>query len=109
MAFEAGLVIYKPGQEQKRVQQWGLHCEWPPQWVTISENVKNFTRGNPYELEEIYQGVFQHKVIEALEKLYGIETADLSLAELMQLSRENWFWIHGDGTIVLPRPLWLGE
>ena len=109
MAFEGGLVIYKPGQEKKRVQQWGLHCEWPPQWVTIPEDVKNFTRGNPSELEEIYQGVFQWKVREALEKLYGIETKNLSLAELMQLSRKHWFWILFTGEVVLPRPLWLGE
>jgi len=96
---------YKKNEE--RIADWGLHCEWPPQWVTIPEDVRNFTRGHASELEEIYQGVFQHKVREALENLYGIETADLSFAELTQLSREHWFWIWGNGEVALPRRLWL--
>ncbi|TSC56139.1 MAG: hypothetical protein Greene071421_304 [Parcubacteria group bacterium Greene0714_21] len=104
---EAGLIRYKTNA--KRVEDWGLHCEWPPQWVTIPEDVRNFTRGNTSELEEIYQGVFQLKVREALEKLYGIETKNLSLIELIQLSREHWFWIWGHGEVAFPRPLWLEE
>lgn len=105
--MEVGEIRYTT--DERRIEDWGLHCEWPPKWVKVSEEVKVFTRDNVSELEEIYQGAFQRKVIEALGKLYGIETDAMSLEELMRSSREHWFWICRDGTVTLPRPLWLGE
>lgn len=105
--MEIGTIRYKTNE--RRIKDWGLHCEWPPKWVQIPASVKEFTRGNIVELEEIYQGAFQRKVMEALEGLYGITTEALSLGELMEASREHWFWIQDDGTVVLPRGLWLGE
>lgn len=104
--MEVGTIRYKTNEQ--RIKDWGLHCEWPPKWVQIPESVRVFTKSNASELEEIYQGSFQRKVREALEGLYGIITETLSLGELMEASREHWFWIQDDGTVVPPRPLWLG-
>ena len=104
---ETGTIRYPTNE--RRIKDWGRHCEWPPRWVKIPDALINFMRGNLSELEEIYQGAFQRKVREALEKLYGIETENLSLAELMKLSREYGFWIWENGEVAFPRPLWLGE
>ena len=109
MPFEAGAMIYRSEQEEKRIQQWGHHCEWPPQWVRIPLDIQGFVEQVPSEKEEIYQRVFQRKVKEALECLHGIDTEDLSLEELMELSREHWFWIWDNGDVAPPRPLWMGE
>ena len=109
MAFEGGLVLYRPGQEQKRVQKWGLHCEWPPKWVQIPPDIQSLVSQVPSEEEEYYQSAFQGKVMEALKVLYGVSAEWLSLDQLMSLSREHWFWIQDEGTVVIPRRLWLEE
>lgn len=102
---EVGTIWYRTNE--RRVKDWGFHCEWPPQWIAIPESVRNFTRGNTLELEEIYQRAFEKKVKEALGKLYRIATENLSFAELMQLSREHGFWIWTTGEVTFPRPLWV--
>ena len=105
MATEFGMVLHK--NNQARIEVWGDHCEWPPRWMEIPENILEFTRQYPNELEEMRQRAFQQKVREALHRLYHLDTEGMSIEELMDWARRLPFWIADNGTPCFRfLPLW---
>lgn len=94
--METGLLLHR--NAGTRDETWGRHCEWPPRWMEIPQEVLDFTRQFPNELEEIWQRGFQQKVREALRQLFSLETEDMILEELIFWSRILPFWIADNGT-----------
>jgi len=108
MLSENGVTVYRAGEvgNERRKKNWGFHCLWPPEWVKLPDDIQKLTMGMLSEREEIYQREFQKKVASALKSLYGINVEELTLEELMALSRSYWFWIYSDGNVGIPPPLW---
>lgn len=104
MQSETGLIRHPDNEARKR--RWGYHCNWPPRWRELPEDIATLTELYQNEREEIYQGWFQAKVVEALQSLYGIAAEDMPISEVMEFSRANFFWIHDNGKIEKSTPLW---